>query len=89
MALVGLSGDFIYYKKWVDEKGVVDVYKIGLKDGKTTPLYRLGSYSSQSIHIGGDYIFFYDDHASDHSKIDILKVKKGENKVEKLGPKAK
>ncbi|MFA4135833.1 MULTISPECIES: DUF5050 domain-containing protein [unclassified Brevibacillus] len=126
--LVGLSGDFIYYTKWVDSSGVEDVYKIGLKDGetalvkkglppaenpiiiagkylyyisestvgqmnltdgKTTPLYPLGSISNQSINIGGDSIFFFDYQASDHDKKDIFKVKMGENKVEKVTPKAK
>ncbi|TQR32075.1 DUF5050 domain-containing protein [Brevibacillus brevis] len=130
--LVGLSGDFIYYTKWVNDSGVVDVYKIGLTngktalvkkgllpeknpiiiagkylyyiseikgvhtvgrmnimDGKTNPLYPLGSISNQSINIGGDSIFFSDYQASDHDKKDIFKVKIGENKVEKVTPKAK
>ncbi|BAH46160.1 hypothetical protein BBR47_51830 [Brevibacillus brevis NBRC 100599] len=135
LTLVGLSGDFIYYTKWVDSSGVEDVYKIGLKDGKTslvkkglrsadnriiiagnhlyymfymsemydsltvgrmnladgktTPLYRLIRYSSQQMNIGGDFIFFDNDSASDSSKVDIFKVKLGENQVEKVGPKAK
>lgn len=132
LTLIGLSGDFIYYTKWVNDKGVVDVYKIGLKDGKTalvkkglppaenpiivagkhlyyiseikdahtvgrmnmtdgktTPLYPLGSISSQAINIGGDFIFFYDYQASDRDKKDLFKVKLGENKVEKVTSKAK
>lgn len=132
LTLIGLSGDFIYYTKWVNDKGVVDVYKIGLKDGKTalvkkglppvenpiivagkhlyyiseikdahtvgrmnmtdgktTPLYPLGSNSSQAINIGGDFIFFYDYQASDRDKKDLFKVKLGENKVEKVTSKAK
>ncbi|NTU33262.1 DUF5050 domain-containing protein [Brevibacillus sp. HB1.1] len=132
LTLIGLSGDFIYYTKWVNDTGVVDVYKIGLKDGKTalvkkglppaenpiivagkhlyyiseikdahtvgrmnmadgktTPLYPLGSISSQAINIGGDFIFFYDSQASDHDKKELFKVKMGENKVEKVTPKAK
>lgn len=132
MTLIGLSGDFLYYTKWIYEKKVTDVYKIGLKDGKTalvkkglplvngpimvagehlyyisdnmeaptvtrmdlnngktTPLYRFSRNASQAINIAGDSIFFYDDQAADSSKIDIFKVKMGENKVEKLGAKVK
>ncbi|TKI58714.1 DUF5050 domain-containing protein [Brevibacillus antibioticus] len=127
LTLVGLSGDFIYYTKWVDH-GVVDVYKIGLQDGKTalvkkglppaenpiiiagknlyyiseingeemvgrmnmtdgktTPLSPLGL----QLNIGGDFIFFYDYQTSDHDKKELFKVKIGENKVEKVTPKAK
>ncbi|MBG9941062.1 DUF5050 domain-containing protein [Brevibacillus formosus] len=124
LSLVGLSGDFIYYTKLVDTSGAVDVYKIGLKDGKTAlvkkglpraenPIIIAGKYlyyisentvcrmnmtdgkttplypSGISINIGGDSIFFSDYQASDHDKKDIFKVKIGENKVEKVTPKAK
>lgn len=60
-----------------------------MTDGKTTALYPLGSNSNQSINIGGEFIFFYEYQAYDHAKKDVFKVKMGENKVEKVTPKAK
>ncbi|WP_188066182.1 DUF5050 domain-containing protein [Brevibacillus brevis] len=125
VSLVGLSGDFIYYTKWVDSSGGADVYKLGLKDGKTAlvkkglppaenPIIIAGKYlyyiseingermvgrmnmtdgktTSLSplglrINIGGDFIFFQ---ASGRNEKELFKVKMGENKVEKVTPKAK
>ncbi|MFC8685547.1 hypothetical protein [Brevibacillus porteri] len=82
-----VAGKHLYYISEIKDAHTVG--RMNMTDGKTTPLYPLGSISSQSINIGGDFIFFYDYQASDFEKKDVFKVKMGENKVEKVTPKAK
>ncbi|ASJ55963.1 hypothetical protein BP422_21900 [Brevibacillus formosus] len=63
---------------------------MNMTDGKTTALYPLGSISNQWINIGGDFIFFFTNiKLTIMPKKDVFKVKMGENKVEKVTPKAK
>ncbi|NQF16333.1 DUF5050 domain-containing protein [Brevibacillus sp. HB1.3] len=129
LEVIGVSNDFIYFTKWVNENGVVDVFKIGLndskaslvkqgflgtegmivsgsfmyylsnssdmitlermnlEDGQITKLHPFSGYSSLKMSGDQDYLFLYGFKNFDDSTQQIFKLKWGDTKVEKIGPK--